>query len=58
MAARSPRYPAATAAAEEVMETADRSISSTAGALWFGNIAGRVEGTCLVKAVNTNISGN
>ena len=41
MAARTPCYAAATAAAGEVMEGADRFIISPAGALWFGNIAAR-----------------
>ena len=34
------------------MEGADRFIVSPAGALWFGNIAGRGRGTGLVKVVN------
>ena len=34
-------YAAATAAAGEVMEGADRFIIPPAGASWFGNIAGR-----------------
>ena len=34
------------------MERADRFIISPAGALWFGNIAGRRGGAGLVKVVN------
>ena len=34
------------------MEVTDRFIISPAGALWFGNIAGRGGGTGLIKVVN------
>ena len=39
------------------MEGADRFIISPAGASWFGNIAGRGEGTGLVKVVHLFYDG-